>query len=236
MSQIRIAVCDDQRDVLDSLCKTIKAIRDQENENWIISPFIHVTELLQKVNTVTVVFLDLSMPEMDGIEAAKRIHSINSNCSIVIATGEHHRYKEAFKVKAFRFVSKPFIKEEIREALLAAIIETPGNETIQVSKSRVLFDIRQIDILYVRSINSYVEIVTIDNDVYRKPITLSEMERILNPRLFVRTHRSYIANMKWITSLKPTKVTLRGKDLPVSARLYTSVMKKHASFQLDFRL
>lgn len=236
MTNMCIAICDDQPDVLDTLCKIIRSISDLNDYNWAITPYIHVKDLINNAAAFSIVFLDLSMPEMDGIEAARTINKNNPDCSIIIATGECHRYKEAFQVKALRFITKPFDEDEISEALSAAIKEKPGYETISVYKERVLYSIRQLDILYVRSINSYVEITAIDGKTYRKQISLNDIESILDSRLFVRTHRSYIANMKWITTLNPKVVKLKDKTVPVSSRLYSSVLKKHASFELEFML
>lgn len=68
------------------------------------------------------VFLDVEMPEMDGFEVGRRIYENNPECKLIIATGRVERFKEAFKIHAYRFITKPFQQDEVNDVIEAVTI------------------------------------------------------------------------------------------------------------------
>ena len=106
---------------------------------------------------IDILFLDIEMPYMDGIDVGMQIFKNNKKCKIIMASGREDRFKESFKINAFRFVSKPYQTEEIEEALESCFQTYVGMSVIQLYNHRVLHDIQQKDIMYIRAYDGYIE-------------------------------------------------------------------------------
>ena len=120
---LRIAICDDEKIIIDELYEMITEIlRNNKYDNQ-ITIFQNGEGILEKAEELDVVFMDIEMPDKDGLQLGQEIKERNPNCKIIMATGMLERFKEAFHIKAHRFVTKPFDKEEVEEALFTAIEE-----------------------------------------------------------------------------------------------------------------
>lgn len=233
MQKIMVGICDDEQIIL-NLLKQI--IEDCILKNgWIaeITTFQSGEKLLSYVSELDVIFLDIEMPGLDGIETAKHIQIQNRNCKIVMETSRVDRFKESFKINAFRFITKPFDLEEIEEALQAVWNLQMGMETIELYEQRNPYDICQRNITYISSFDSYAEFMLADR-VFRKEISLNDLEKILDTRLFFRVHRQYMVNMLWIFDYKNGVIRLDGKKIPVSRRKKKEFEQAYLEFDLKY--
>lgn len=116
---VKIGVCDD----ILTMAVTLKGIVDHYFDGrcifYSIGVFTSGEQILEAAENCKfdIIFLDIDMPGLDGIDTGSRLRDICPECIIVMATGMENRIKEAFKIHAFRFVSKPYSDEEIYEAL-----------------------------------------------------------------------------------------------------------------------
>ena len=112
-----IGICDDEYNVAICLKQIIESF--EYDMNCICKVLIYQSgyELLHNLEELEVIFLDIDMPELDGIDIGKRIKELKANCSIIIESGRTDRFKDAFLISAVRFITKPFNQDEIKEAL-----------------------------------------------------------------------------------------------------------------------
>lgn len=103
--------------------------------NGQVSEFYSGEELLRSLNGEELLFLDIKMPGLNGIEVGELLREKN-DCKIIVATGWTEYFKDAFRIGAFRFVTKPFEKKEIKEALEAFLKTKIGMETIGLYRER----------------------------------------------------------------------------------------------------
>lgn len=144
------------------------------------------------------------------------------------------RFKEAFTIDTFRFVSKPFQKEEIMEALKDYIETRLGIEEIKVRRKRNEYIFYQKDILYVYAVNSSIDLC-MKNGIYRMERSLSELEGILDSRLFYKISKQYIVNLKEIDEYSNGRVTIRETELKVSVRRKKEFEKIYHMFQIKYK-
>lgn len=235
MSEKRvIGLCDDQMAVAMRLKKIISDILQEEGENWEICLFDSGEKLLEAAELLDVVFLDIEMPGLDGIETGKELKRRNPDCKIIMATGKVERFKEAFHIQAMRFITKPFDKREIEEALKAVEKSHVGNAKIELYYLRNSYQIEQDKIQYIKAYNGYTE-YRVENQVFRKDISLNEVEKMLDKRLFVRIHRQYIINMRWIQSYSNGKVEIGDIEIDVSRRKRKDFEQKYIEYDLNYR-
>lgn len=231
---MKIGICDDERIVIEMLSGFVEQSMEQRRIEAEIIPFLSGYSLLEKINELDAVFLDISMPEMDGFEVGLSINQRNPSCKIIMATGNSQRYKNAFKINAFRFITKPFDLAEIVEAMEALLRMKIGEEKIRLYFERIPYDIPQKDIIYWKAYNGYCE-AKVQNRYFRRELSLNEVEGLLDNRLFARIHKQYIVNMRYIDHCKCHMVAIGGEFLPVSRRKQKEFEQRHLYFDVNYR-
>ncbi|MBR4671330.1 MAG: response regulator transcription factor [Butyrivibrio sp.] len=234
MGKICIGICDDQSEIVEELGELVKKVLEEIPFNELrILKSTSPLKILREIKNIDILFLDMDMPEMDGIKAGKEVMLENPACKIIIATAREDRVKEAFFISAFRFITKPFKYEELKEAVITALEETPGDNEIEAFRERVSFNLKERDISMIRAYNGYVEIMVGDN-VFRKDISLNALEEQLDDRIFFRINRQYLVNFRHISSYKKNKVVVNNKTFVISVRRHKEFFKKYMEYDLRY--
>ena len=142
-----VGLCDDEEYVCDSVYKILK---NYGNEHQIEIEFIYYNSaklLLEKRDMLDVLFLDIEMPKMDGIKAGMKLRDWNIDYKIIMLTVREDRFRDAFKIGAFRFVSKPINEVEFCLAINDVIDAMSINRSVIAYRDNVAFEISQKDIL-----------------------------------------------------------------------------------------
>ena len=134
---LRIAIVDDQKEILSYLDSLVKELLPGRAKDYEVCAFQSGEELISQKDYFDIIFLDIEMSGMDGIETGEDVFKRNPDCIIIMATAAIERYKEAFHIRAFRFVTKPFVREEIEEALTAACKLVNTDESIDLFYQRI---------------------------------------------------------------------------------------------------
>lgn len=235
---LKIGICDDEPLIIEALQRKILEIADKNGWEINISCFESGSTLLEAVNALEAVFLDIDMPELDGIETGKKMCEMNSDCKIVMATGRVDKFKEAFRIQAFRFVTKPFDEGEIEEALQAIFHTQIGMETIELCEKRNTYQIPQRDILYITAYEGYSEFVVSGreaNRILRKDCSLVELEQELSKELFFRVSRQYIVNLGKISEYGRGNLLIRDKKILISRRRKKEFEQAYLEYDLRYR-
>lgn len=232
--KIRIAICDDEPVSLKLLANILKEELIEGNIPYILEKFISGCELLAQIEKYDLVFLDIEMPQMDGIDVGLKIQKKNPNCRIIMASGREDRFKETYKITPLRFISKPFDKKEVQEAIQAYINQWIGMEKIEVFRERKSYWVCQKDIQYIAAYRSSVEIY-VNNVLYRKDITLNRMEELLDSRCFFKVHKSYLVNLFWVTAYEDKNIWIEKIKLPLSRRQQKCFEWAYVEFNIKYR-
>jgi len=169
------------------------------------------------------IFLDVKMPDLDGVELGRVLKRFASPPQLVFVSAYDSGAVEAFELRALDYLRKPVSRHRLEEALerVAAAVEyhqghpdgngrhpTPpaagDSEMLAVSAARGGSTrlINRGSILYVQSHGDFVRIVTEDGR-YLLRNTLSDVERRWEPFGFIRVHRQYLANLARAVELRP---------------------------------
>lgn len=234
MKNTIIGICDDQPIVLHELEQIITESLKQWNCQWELRSFLSGQNMLEQADELTIAFLDIDMPAMDGIELGRRIKEINSECHIIMATGRVERFKEAFMIQAFRFITKPFQVEEIREALSAIQENEVSDYAIELYYQRNKVAIPQKDIQYIEAYDGYAELL-VGFQRFRKDCSLDELEQELDARFFVRISRKNIVNLRWVKAYKKDKIQIREEYFTISRRRRKEFEAKYIEYDLRYK-
>ena len=114
---MRIAVCDDEERFRQDIRKHIDALYG--SLDVVVDSFSGGKQLIDafQIRPYDMVFLDIEMPEMDGITLAKKLRSISENIYIVFLTGHVEYALEGYEVNALRYLTKPVQESKLREVL-----------------------------------------------------------------------------------------------------------------------
>lgn len=198
MREIVIGICDDLPQVVEELSGIICGNLESRCCEYQIKKFHDGEELLKVIHELDVVFLDIEMPKMDGIEVGKIIQERKVACKIIMATARVDRFKEAFRINAFRFITKPFDNAEIEMVLDDILKEMIGFDTVELYLNRIPYHIHQKDIMYIKAYESYVGVQVKNREMMRKDVSLVKMLALLDERLFYRADRKYVVNLRAI--------------------------------------
>lgn len=216
MNDLRVLIADDDMGMRTIMRKIVERVED----------FVLVAEagdgktafeLVEKLKP-DVVFLDVEMPEMTGVECARAIQDLDPNVVIIFATAHDHYMGDAFEVYAFDYLIKPFKVERVIQTLERArerLSARAGRAAAPVVKPRALSGRMMLkhrdgvtfvdlqDILLIQREERTTVLYTADNERYVTNDTLSEMEERLPSDVFFRCHKSYIINLNHIKDITP---------------------------------
>ena len=217
---------DDEKAIREHICGLVE---EQQPESR-IEAYATGEELLASGKRFDIVFLDIQMGGMNGIEAARSLREKNANLGVedtvlVFITGIKDYVFDAFDLYAFQYLLKSIDERKFAEALERAVREAAKKKERRVLfiKSRNL-TLDQSEILYIESRAKKVEIHTAGAaqaiEIYA---AMDELEGQLGEN-FYRCHRAYIVNMDCIMEYDSESITLTGGD-----RVYLT-KKKYGEF------
>jgi DNA-binding LytR/AlgR family response regulator len=171
---------------------------------------------------VDIIFLDIQMPQLDGISFAK---TLNQSSNIIFTTAFKDFAFDAFEINAVDFLLKPYSLERFLKAIQKIQNTSSEIESESINDSlteKFLFfraDRRMIkipidNILYIESIKDYVKVITKDKSVITKQ-TMASLEDMLPKNNFIRIHRSFFVSIKAIESFNNQNVYIGKQELPI---------------------
>lgn len=170
-----------------------------------------------KNQPVDLIFLDIEMPEMTGLELLSNL--ISPPKVIIVSAYEQYALK-GYEFNVVDYLLKPvsfdrFIKSVNRIHDLLQIDQKEKNDYIFVKSNKVLKKILFKDILYIESMENYVVIQTVSckEVVYT---TLKQLYESLPEDIFQQTHRSYIVNIEKVTAIDGNQLTISSYQIPVA--------------------
>ena len=165
--------------------------------------------------TVDVLFLDIEMGDMSGVELAKRLRQMGAGLQIVFLTGYMEYIAEGYDVEALHYLIKPVAQEKLGAVLDRAVERLKTRENVLLlSLPDGVVRLPLYEIRYLEVMKNYVTLHAVEE--YSVKRSLSELTKELDES-FYRIHRSYIVNLRFVKRITRTEVTLKdGAALPLS--------------------
>ena len=229
---LKIAVCDDEKNICDYIEKRVTDYLAKIDEDAEISVFYDSAPLLEackKSNDFDIIFLDIKMKTINGVDCAKLLRENDVNSLIVFVTSSAEYVFSGYEVKAFRYILKTDLVNAFDRIFGECLTELKKNtdKVFPLKTTSVVKNIPLNDILYFES-NKRVLIVHTkgeDHSFYGK---LDDIEEGLQNDNFIRIHQSFLVNALKIKSVSKTEVTLKNGDiLPVSKSRATAVKEAY---------
>lgn len=216
---IKIALCDDEEMVENCFKKLLKNYMEQKNLAYEFYYYKTGKQFLENAEQFSIVFLDVEMPEINGFQIAEILRKKKLEIEIIYLTNHGEMARQAFKVRALRYLQKPCKKEEWIEALEAALYEISRQSIIKVKKTdeNICF-IETKKMEYIESLGDDTCIYCLGNKYIISKNNLKYWEEQLKDDFF-RCHKSYLVNLGAVKSCINKKFILEsGKQVPISYR------------------
>lgn len=227
---MKIILCDDERQIHEDIRAYAAQYTQKKSVVIQLEDCYSAEELIELGEHGDAVLLDIDMPGMDGIEAARILRKENRKLTIVMLTGKRERFKEAFMIGAVRFVTKPVEADELFEALDYVTLSSAGQEFLKVRYNDSECEIMQRNICVIEAKSDYLEIYSKDRR-YESRERLGNILGELDERLFIEIHKSYIINMQHVKGITKYRIVMDDdKALPIARRRYKDVLQKMVDF------
>ncbi|MHA7058911.1 LytR/AlgR family response regulator transcription factor [Aquimarina sp. M1] len=190
-------------------------------------------------NKVDLIFLDIQMPELTGIDFLKEL---NPSPEVIFTTAYSGYAVDAFSLEAIDYLLKPidfsrFLKSinkvlkrlKVPRTLLASALTTRQNQAasfqdifIYLKVEKKMQKIFLKDILFIESLKNYIKVKTLDREIIAYK-SITSIENLLPSSKFIRVHRSFIVGVDYIDSFSTTEIALKKFQIPVGRNYKASV-------------
>ena len=215
---IKIAIVEDNtkdravtREYLDYVFK-------QENTEYSVDEFEKAETFLVKANPIyDIVLLDIEMPGMNGLQAARKFREIDKHAVIMFITNMAQCAIKGYEVEALDFMVKPVSKYDFAMKMKRAISRTAKrlDDSVDIKVGRNTRSICISQIRYLEVSGHYVVWHTNGGD-YNEYDTLISAEKRINRSFFARCNRCYLVNMKYIEEIRRDSIIVDGDELIIS--------------------
>ena len=232
---LRAIIVDDEAPARSEL----KFLLDELGSVDVVAEAASVREAIEKLKEYQcdVMFLDINMPEANGLQLANALQHLRYPPAVVFVTAYSEFALDAFKVNAIDYLVKPVESDRLAQAVarvqenVALHAQAQHSERIPVEKGgkKILIAIDKIRFVMARDDYAYLQT---DTDRYFSTVSLAQLAKRLDGHGFFRVHRGYLVNLAMVEGVEPVSggtllLTLNGVEdkIPVSRRRVSALKK-----------
>ncbi len=231
---MRIAVIEDEKVHRDLMLFYLEKWREEQGGKEEIDSFETAESFwfaYEDDRSFDILFVDIQMPGMNGMELAKKIREKDRDVVIVFTTGITDYLEEGYEVEALHYLVKPLNEEKVRLCLEKARNrrQTVNYLTLHTEEETMKVSEETVNYAEARGHGCVLGMAGGGELVVRE--SLSELEGILGDRGFIKCHRSYLCRIGNIHHIGKEEIVFDdGQGIPVSRRLYNEVNKRFIEY------
>ena len=237
--RIKTAVCDDETRAVALIAAAVESTFRDMGREITLEKFLTPQSLLERMEKYSfdLVFLDISMPGMDGIELAGQLKKAGSRAALIFVSSRTDRVFDTFAVQPFGFVRKSNFREDIREVITR--FATGGNHPEEEKSSYLYVKDQQgtvaIDVMHVTYIECLRNMQNLHfddgQDPHRLYSRMSTLEEELKKYDFIRIHKGFLASCRFIRRFESKAVILTsGEEIPVGRSYHHAAMDAYLDY------
>jgi len=229
----RIGICDDNKTDAAYMERLLGSWADRKQQRIKCEVFPSAESFLFRYaedKNYDILLLDIEMGEMDGVALAKKLREENDSVQIIFTTGYADYMAEGYEVAALHYLMKPVSEEKLFAVLDRAAAATGKTEqVVLLPKEGEMIKISSAAVQYVEAFAHSVVVHTEKQDLEVR-LSISEIEQRLSKE-FVRCHRSYLVNLKYISRIGKKEVILDdGTTIPLARTAAAVVTQAFISY------
>ena len=234
MKKCWAAICDDEELSLNMVATALETCFSQYGITLTLDKYLSSQELLQAVQKnkgYQVIFLDIDMPGMDGIELAARLKKEQDGTDVIYISNCEDRVFESLQTRPFGFVRKSSFLQDTQAVVKLYIESRKGadNRRLELKTPDGLIQIALSDVVYIECIRDYQFFHLHPSDAPVKcRLSMARLEEMLGAHGFLRVHQGYIVNYVYIKKIGNELIELTsGASIPMSRRKKQEVFAQY---------
>lgn len=216
-----IVICEDVEIERSLLHAVLQQYFQEINEEVVIQEYeageALVADVEEGYTNMELLFLDIYMKELNGMETARKLRELKCKVPIVFLTASPDFAVESYEVQASGYLLKPFEEEKLKK-LLNQILHVDMKRRIAVKQRRQYRYIYLDDICYIESYRHSITLHLEDGTQVCTTEKMGEMEERLHDCRFLRCHQSYLVNMDYIADVREDIILRDGTEVPIRVR------------------
>ena len=217
---IHIAICDDEKYMSDHIRTMASDFFNRKNMEITIRQFSCAEELLKYDRQIDILFLDIQMKDINGMEAARKLRERKFKGFLIFITVLREMVFQSFEVQAYDYLVKPVEEKHFEKTMerLYVSMQNASEASLLVQKGYESRIISLEDIIYCEIIDRKIYLNLVSSEVVDYYERIEHLETKL-AGVFFRCHRSYIVNMSYVMDRNGQVATMAGgKTVYVSRR------------------
>lgn len=230
---MRIAICEDHQDDRTYLKQLITRYCQTQGLEVEIDEFSSGEALLEAFETqrFALLFLDVYMQQLNGLQTAAAIRQMDAECLLVFVTTSREHAIEGFVVKALHYLIKPITEEQVNEVFQRCKPLLQENmKCLEILANRIPVKIPLKGIHYIEVYDKTC-FIHMEQELVKTYTSLDEIDQQLDKPVFLRCHRSYIVNMRYIVNVGDNDFLLHtGVRIPISKAKKQVIKQQYLHF------
>ncbi len=227
---MRIAVCDDEKEYRDLILQYIKFYFTEHTLDLETYEFENGEDLISSGYIFDMVFLDIEMEMLNGIQTAKEINKKSRKTLIFIVTAYQKYLDDAMDLNIFRYIDKPIKAQRIYNGLKKAIDLINNNEITFKTRDDGIITLYKNDIVFVEVARKKVYVNTFEKQYIARE-NMDYFKDNLTAAYFAIPHSSYVVNFNYIKNFQRDKIALKtGQIISIAPKKQSEIKKKFMRF------
>lgn len=225
-------IIDDEQHAIEILSEYIEQTPGLKLIGGESNPLIALSKILKKEIIPDITFLDINMRELSGIELS---YLIKDKTDIIFSTAFKDHAHQAYDVNAVDYLLKPFKYERFLQSIDKIyskhnIVTTATQNNlnfIQIDNNKNHLKINTEEITHIEGLSNYIKVHTQSEKAYTIYISLKQILEKLPPQLFIRSHKSFIINLKFVEVIIGNEIVIKGNHIiPIGGVFRSDLMNK----------
>lgn len=247
--QYRAAICDDIKYYVEEIKEYVEEFVGLEKKKIEITTYSDGADLMMdaKKCKYDIIFLDVDMPVLNGIETAKLIREFDTDAVLIFITSHESFSLQATQVEAMGYIVKPIDKDKLFRILKKALILIQGIQSekqLEKQFMEIIVDYEKVplnlmEIVFMQKIRNQMQVHMKSGKDYYFYSTVKNVMTMLPRNRFCRVSSSMIVNMGFVKELKAYKLSVRTekecKEYPISRVFYKQLKQDYLLFQKNRR-
>ncbi len=228
---LRLAIVDDSPDDSAALHTLVAEYFRKNDQACLIQIFNTPLDFIRSTDHHDIVFMDIRMDKLDGIEVARIMRKINTESILIFVTHMAQLAIKGYEVDALDFIVKPADQFSINYVLTKALsrIENISNTVFALKTGDGIISLSSNDITYVEVFDHNLAYHT-TSQVYEVRGRLSDVIKKLDPKRFIMCNRSFVVNLRYVSSACSEYLVVDGKKVFISKSHSKEIMKHFSNF------
>lgn len=209
---------------LDDMLSAVMFSRDDFQITFYTSYTLFACDMAQKRKCFDLLFVNVTTPDNAGLMAAEYARRLSDTIEIVLTGMDYSGLKLGYRVKALNYIVKPYDKAQITETIDRFYEFFEKDDCFSFKNGFTTEKIKVSHILYFYSCGRKVQISVIGSDDVEFYGKLDEVEDLMVSKGFVRTHQSYLVNIKSVRGIMKDRMLMEnGDEIPVSRNRFDEI-------------